>query len=529
MEQSNIKAVSRSMGGMFALIAGAVALALAWPRYDGWLLAWICLIPLMHAVSRKPLRRVFALAWLFATVSFAISFAWVTHSMVHYGGMPWMTAGLALLIMAGICGFFPAVAAWSVEWVRKRDVPYLPMMICWPVFWVATEYLRAHLPLGLGFPWNSLGQTQYSVLPMLQNADWGSFYGIGFIIVYANAVIVGAIQRVPRWKTHAIVAACIVTAAWMYGMWRLHQTVPSSKVFRAGIVQGNVDLAAKWNPENRHAILMNQIRLSETLIPRQPDLLLWSESSIPFIYRYAWRYRDPDNQPPGYHLATFMETYRVPLITGTLDRTDTALYNAAVLVSPGNPEAYYYKQKLVPFGEYIPAEHVFFFVNRMVDESIGTFDRGDSFEPLELPGGPDLSVTICYENIFPSINRRMVLAGGDIICNLTNDAWFGDTSGPRQHFSASCFRAVETRCPVLRCANTGISGAVDSAGRILHHTEFNREAAFIVEVSADNRKTLYLIAGDWFAIGCVLASFLICLTAFPGRSGRAHRRKTDVG
>ncbi|HPQ42182.1 MAG TPA: apolipoprotein N-acyltransferase, partial [bacterium] len=289
--------------------------------------------------------------------------------------------------------------------------------------------------------------------------------------------------------------------------------------------QGNLDLSTKWKPENRHAVLMDQIHLSESVIGGDPDLVMWSESSIPFIYRFAWRYRDTDNDPPGYHLAVFMETHRVPLLTGTLDMVKESLYNAAVLLRPGMPDAYYYKQKLVPFGEYIPAECVFFFVNRLVDDSIGEFSRGESTDPVVLPDGTRLSVTICYENIFPSLIRRMVRSGGDVICNLTNDAWFGDTSGPWQHFSASCFRAVETRSPVLRCANTGISGAVDSSGRILHRTEFNRETAFVATVSTDPRKTLYLAAGDWFAGGCVLAATLIYCTVFPGRSRGMDRRK----
>ncbi|MBN1295207.1 apolipoprotein N-acyltransferase, partial [bacterium] len=398
-------------------------------------------------------------------------------------------------------------------------------VVSWPIMWVAMEYFRAHLPLGLTFPWNSLGQTLYRSGRLLQNADWGSFYGLSFLIVFINSAIDDVLRRRIGWKRHMGAAGLLLALYTGYGAWRY--TLPAGeKPFRVGIVQGNVDLNTKWIPSNRQAILDHQIVLSESMIPQSPDVLVWSESAIPFIYRLAWQYPDSDGQPPGYRIAQFMENTRIPLVTGTLDRQEGRMYNAAVLTAPGHPDQYYYKEQLVPFGEYIPAQRVFRFVNRLVDDSIGEFGRGESDAPFVLPGGPRIAMTICYENIFPTLVRDRVRAGGEVICNITNDAWFGDTSGPFQHFSASCFRAVETRRPVVRCANSGVSGAVDALGRIVRQSSLNTTETCVVTVYPDSRSTLYLVFGDWFANGCMVLTFLLYCIFFVRHYRDGSRRKS---
>jgi apolipoprotein N-acyltransferase len=507
---SNHNYVIQQLKAVIVLSAGSVCLALSFPSAGLWLLAWIALIPLMLAVKWFP-DRAFVSGWFFGTLTNMISFFWVTHSMTVYGGLPEWIAGVALLIMSLILGAFIAVPVWVAESIRTMSSGKIPRVVLWPICWVAFEYIRAHLPLGLAFPWNSLGQSQYAAPYILQNADWGSFYGISFLIVLVNAAVFSLVTDRPIHRKTISVAALFVITSILYGAIRYHSSY-SGESFRVGIVQANVDLNEKWQPESRWRTLMDHIHLSEKICPENPQLLVWSESSIPFHFRHVWMYDDGNKGTLGIHLDAFMRQSNVPLLTGTLDRLDDDVFNAVVLAVPNGTESYFYKQRLVPFGEFVPLKDVFFFVNRLVDDQIGEFTAGNSNQPLVHPGGARIAITICYENIFPELVRERVRAGADMICNVTNDAWFGDTAAPGQHFSAACFRAVEMRRPVVRCANSGISGAVDARGRILARTSVFTQEAFVVSIYPGYAETVYLRFGDWFARGCLFAMIVLYLS-----------------
>lgn len=522
MVRTDVKAGLRIIPPVM-LLSGAVLQAMAFPSWSLAGLAWVSLVPLMFcAVNWRP-NRAFLLGWIHGTVCGIISFSWVTYSMTVYGGLSWLVSGFALTLMASFLGLFPATAVWMAESLHKRYGDRFHRAVLWPVAWVSMEYIRAHLPFGLAFPWNSLGQSQHNVPYILQNADWGSFYGISALIVLVNAGIHEVLTRTKLLLRVPLTAILILAAAVSYGAFRWHRT-RETPTFRVGIIQGNVDLNEKWEPASRLATLENHLRLSRRLLPENPNLLLWSESSISFLYRYAWRYNDNAGGNLGSRLDSFLEEARVPLLTGTLDRIDEDVFNAVVLALPDGRNQYFYKQRLVPFGEYVPIKDLFFFVNRLVKEEIGEFSPGTSVEPLSVPGGPSLAVTICYENIFPDLVRKRVVAGGQVICNVTNDAWFGRTSAAQQHFSAARFRAVENRRPVVRCANTGISGAVDSAGRIIARSDLFESSAFTVDLAPGTGSTLYMILGDWFASACIIIITVLYLRIATGFH-RFHRRK----
>lgn len=487
--------------------AGAVGVALSLPDYDLWFLAWFALIPLIDTVRYRRPEQPFLCSWLFSMIVYSVSFSWVMNSMVNYGGMSWMLAAGVLVLLALFQGVYTALAVWMAVALHKRLPEKVPAAPILAACWVSLDYIRAHMPLGFSFPWNSLGQSQHSFSPLLQNADWGSYFGLTFLIVLFNGSLVALIRREKTGGIQFIVAIILVVSACLYGM------IPDSSVadqrpFSVGVVQGNLDLNEKWQPENRIRFLTRQQNLSRQLMGDAPDMFLWSESALPFIYRYAWRYQDPGGSP-GRLMAEFMEETRIPLLTGTLDKTGDDTYNAAVLTGINQPEVYYYKERLVPFGEFVPLENLFFFVQRMVEEGIGTFARGNSDEPVVHPLGTKMAITICYENIFPDLIRKRVLAGGEVIINITNDAWFGESSASAQLLAASRFRAVETHRPVIRCANTGISGAIDARGQLLYETALFTEDAFNVTVFPSSMKTLYTVYGDWFAFGCILSTILL--------------------
>jgi apolipoprotein N-acyltransferase len=199
------------------------------------------------------------------------------------------------------------------------------------------------------------------------------------------------------------------------------------------------------------------------------------------------------------------------------DRPNPAMLNSAYLLNPdGTTQARYDKRHLVPFGEYVPLGPLLGFVDKLVD-GIGDFVPGPGPVLMEAAGRP-LGVAICFEIIFPELVRESARHGARLIVTITNDAWFGRSGAPRQHFSMAVFRAVEHRVPVVRAANTGISGVIDATGRIGPTTALFVEAALVEPVALSPIRTVYTRAGDIFAVGCgILAAIFIVIGRTRGR------------
>ncbi|HDL21405.1 MAG TPA: apolipoprotein N-acyltransferase, partial [Nitrospirae bacterium] len=193
------------------------------------------------------------------------------------------------------------------------------------------------------------------------------------------------------------------------------------------------------------------------------------------------------------------------------------LSNSAVLLSPeGDTISVYDKIHLVPYGEYVPLRELFPFLKKLVTAA-GDFVHGNETTVMETPFAK-IGNLICYEIIFPGLARKFADKGADILITITNDAWFGPTSAPYQHFSMAVFRAVENRVPVARAANTGISGFINSRGRIINKSDIFVEAALTGEISIGTEKSFYTKYGDIFAFICIIGSVLFIIKRlFPGR------------
>ena len=486
-------------------ILGGILLATSFPNFDIAIFAWFCLIPLLWNLTGSKSKHLFIQGFLFGVIYFYVSLFWVRRTMIDYGNLSVSISLLILFLLAGYCAIYVGVfAVMASQAIRRKQVP---IIVAFPMIWVSLEFLRGHLITG--FPWNAIGLSQYSNLWLLQNADWGSYYAISFILVLANTCIYLILKRnFSRLTkiTSTVFAVSLIFLCWVYGIYRLNKC-PNSMPFSVGIVQANVPQNIKWNQNTRELILKRHLELSQTAIDEDIDLILWPESAITFYYRYGWRYFDGNGRPLSGRIKNLVNTEKIPILLGTLDRVNDRTYNGAVLVTPEGLEQYYHKRHLVPFGEYVPLKSLLFFVNRLVEDTIGTFDHGKTSANLQMKS-TGLAVTICYENIFPALVRESVLEGADIICNLTNDAWFGRTSASKQHFSASCFRAVETRRPVIRAANTGISGAVDTRGRITYQSPLFDSLAAKVEVFKGVETSFYLKYGDVFAWFCIVISLI---------------------
>jgi apolipoprotein N-acyltransferase len=284
-------------------------------------------------------------------------------------------------------------------------------------------------------------------------------------------------------------------------------------------VQGNIEQDQKWDPAFRDPIIEQYIDLSRQVIGAGARLVIWPEASTPF-------YLDADAAlaAPVRRLAA---ESRTPFIIGT-DEFESGqgdgpdrYYNAAVLLGgDGRSRQSYHKMQLVPFGEYVPAQRLLFFVGPLV-EKVSDFSAGREPVVFDVDGWR-VSVAICYESVYPGISRQFAARGSQLLATITNDAWFGRSSAAYQHFEQGALRAVEQGRFVVRAANTGISGAVDPYGRVVLATPLFETAAVTVDVRLLDHRTIYSYVGD------VVVWLSLVVTAWAVTAGRRRRVSYDT-
>ena len=503
-----------------AVLSG-ILLIFCFPNIEIPILAWGALVPLLLCLYEKKPKQAFIAGFLFGLPYFFGTLYWVYHSVYHYGGIPFVISMLIVLLfcccLSIYTGIFSVLFSFSIQKTR------LPALLIAPVFWVVTEFLRSYA--ATGFPWSSLGYTQYRFLSVIQFADITGIYGISFLIVAVNGVLADTVLIRRRLKdmplfplSHTvigIVLLCIITAVvFIYGNWRLGQNRPGHTV-RASIIQGNIEQDKKWEPEYQQTVIDIYRKLSLQAVSSSPSLIIWPETSVPFFFGSEQKYTG--------QLLEFQQGLNAYLLFGSVlikdnSKDNVLLSNSAVLLDKdGMVSAVYDKIHLVPFGEYIPLKKLLFFLDKLV-VGIGDYVQGDQYIRAETPFGGFASI-ICYEVIFPGLVRKFYTRGGDFIVNLTNDAWFGNTKGPYQHFNMSVFRAIENRKPLIRAANTGISGFIDSNGRILVTTQLFKETVLTGDITTDSTRSFYTKYGDIFSYLCIVFSILL-LTDLAGKYRR---------
>jgi len=512
-----------------------ILLPYCFPKYDLGLLAWVALIPLhiaLDGLSRR--RQAFWLGWLAGIICSTGIMSWVVTAMHIYGKVPLVFSYGIMLLLTAYLGLYVGIYSAGVVWFRMLMPRY--GLFAAPCLWVTLELLRTYVLSGL--PWSLLGYSQYRQLDVIQIADHLGVYGVSFLIVLTNV----ALAELYLWlmplfrgfRPARLPWELVTTAAMLMGLsWAYSTSLIASEgmerskaTLQVGVVQPNIDQAIKWDQAFREETLRRYDRLTGSF-GYGVDLIVWPEAATPFIYE-----REPVYQ---LQLVALANRASAPLVFGSpavrfdADRKPFLL-NSAYLLSPdGQLLGRYDKQHLVPFGEYIPLKSsLLFFLEKMV-EGIGDFQAGPgptilSFQLKESGGAAParrvkFGIVICYEVIFPDLVRRIAHSGAEFLVTITNDAWFGDSSAPAQHFSMVVFRSVENHLAFARAANTGISGFIDPFGRIIAASPIFTETALQAEIPVRQTKTFYSRHGDVFAYGCMLISLLFCLYGIFGTKG----------
>lgn len=508
-----------------------------------WPLAFVSLVPLFFLIYLCPGRReALIFGGLAGFLQTAGTFYWLLH-VTKFGYLAMCvylsayTAMFALLAFnsiqvlgrAGTDGF-----GWG--WVKVVTLASL---------WVLVEFARSYIPV-MRFPWALLGYSQWQNLPFIQSADlWGAF-GVSFILALCSGGVFGAWMLAARFgrgelrlTRYASQIALILSLPVLltvlnvsYGLSAIRgieelpsQTMPRSRI---SVIQGNIPQEQKWDSRIQDMIYRKYDGLSRHVILDSPDLVVWPETSFPGYWE-----AEPELTRRVSRLAREIPA---ELFIGTPTYRETEhgvqkMNSAIHLSKTGHELKRYHKTRLVPFGEYIP---FFQFIRKFFDD-IGHFSPGEELTLFKTPVRWEYGVTpdgrprafsalICFEDIFPDLCRRFVRKGSSMLINVTNDAWFKNSTGPYQHAQSSVFRAVENRVPVIRAANTGLSCHIDSTGRIVDSVKDGGREIMVAgfksfDVKLDHRPTLYTIYGDWW---------VFALLAFFALTHRLHTAKLDT-
>jgi apolipoprotein N-acyltransferase len=510
-----VKAISGRPAALLAVLGGLLYF-LAFPGLDLWPLTFVALAPLMVALEGQTPRRAAWLGWLAGFTMTMLGFYWLLELLQTFSGF---STPLCLFFTAILCAYQSgriALLGWLHARITQRGYPG---SLAFALAFVASEQA-----FPLMFPW-SYAATVHQVPALNQLAELGGPILVALPIVLVNIAVAELViaRRAgvkPNVRRLALLAVTPILSA-IYGAIRIPMVDAATAAApkgRVGLVQANMSLEGKR--QNKGEGLRRHLRLTRKLTDEGPlDLVVWSETSVMSAM-------EEDNLTDAVP-SRFASTLGVPALFGAVivKRVDDArgyvLYNSALLSdAQGEVVGRFDKQKLVlfsesmPFGEELPVLYE-------LSPNSGKFVPGKRYDPLTF-GEHQIATIICYEDIIPSFVNRIVNNGNpDLIANLTNDAWFGDTTEPWIHLALSTMRAIEHRRYFVRSTNSGVSAIIDPVGRVVKHTGTFTQEAFAAEIAWLRPRTVYESLGDipwWLASVAALALSFWPLRLRPGPS-----------
>jgi len=485
----------------------AFLLAVAYLPLPLGFIAWLALARPIGIISRLEPQEAFRAAYFYSFMANLFHLYWVAVVTP-----PGMVAAIFVLSL------YPAVV--MTAFVRLYRIKKILGMIALPFLWVGMEYFRSLSEFA--FPWTDLSYSQGYYLIFIQIVSVLGCYGLSFILVIMNMLVWRVIDGSNRLEARingAVALVVVAAAVFVYG-WIVYPPVKEVGDFRVSMLQGNVDLSTKWNPQTRDYNFELYDSLARVAAEDEPRLIVWPETAAPTYPR----------QEPGYLRKLYYTAAGsgTPNLVGALDIVyypdKKKSYNAAFQISPtGRIDAVHHKIELVPFSEHSPyQDYVPFLTREYLSKYLdiirtrevqwwSDFYPGDSIVIFEA-GGRRYAVLICFESAFPEQVRQCLLKGADFMVNITNDTWFGRSAGPFQHMRIAVFRAVENRVWMARCANSGISAFIDPYGREVHRAGLYVQKVISADVGAVSDYSVFTRLGP--VVGQV--SFVVLLLIMGG-------------
>lgn len=478
-----------------AAAAGGV-MALALPKPGFWPASWLGLALLFVAVRNMRVRTAALMGLVTGAVYFGVILFWIT----LFGGLPWVL--LVIFESVFFAGFAAAASALSPD--RTGRMGYVAI----PAAWTAMQWLRSLGPYAL--TWGSFAHTQADVLPVIQIASVTGPWGIDFLLCLANLALAGMVfpTNDTRRVWAVVVTAALIAATVAYGYVAMGRPMPSGREIKVAVIQGSLTHAVNPKPGFTSEAFGLYRDMTLRAAKTKPDMIIWPETTIPeIIAQPGW----------GSLLSRLAAQTRTTLMVGGYDASPVReSYNAVHAYGRrGEKLGVYRKVHLVPFGEFVPMRDRLPFLRNYGIRAVDVLP-GKSHNLIGIGPGK-IGTSICFESLFPQISRVETLHGAELLCILTNDAWFGRTQAANQHLMMARLRAVETRRYVVRSASTGVSALIDPCGRSIAELGMFKRGVLTGSVRFREGLTPYVRFGDWFAHACVGLVAVALLVRFTRR------------
>ena len=472
------------------LISGFIT-GLSFHPFNLGFFSWFSLVPLFHIFLISNFKQSLINGYFFGLSFNLTAFYWIgsnsgADSLTVLGSLIAATSYLAIFWSFG--GFLFSLLP------KERKVE--TGSILFPFLIVSIEWFRSFGPLG--FPWANLALSQSKYNFFIQYIDFTGSYGVSFIVVILNVIFYHIIQNKISLKNGLLFIIIIFFCVSITGRVRIHNLSSINKTVDVAIVQPNVDPNIKWQNKQRIISFMDSLHLEAVKL--DPDLVIFPETALP-------SYLVRDNRTRNMLQAT-VNKYNIPLLTGTIhtsfEMNKRHYFNSSMFIKPMEKFNLYSKIHLVPFAEYdlIPSFfHPLSKLNINIDR--GNFKAGDNYKVFEFNEFL-FSNLICYESSIPNVSRKFVRQGAEFLVIQANDGWLKGSYGPYQHFELARLRAIENRIPIIRSANTGISGVISPNGKTQNKISIDQEKIIMETVNLVESGSFYTKFGDIFALFCFL-------------------------
>ena len=496
------------------------------------LLSWIALVPLLVALLSAPhaaryLRRAALTGYLCGVLWYILNCYWIYQTMLLYGHIPPLGSAGIVVLYSAILGLYFGIFGLLIASFRRR-FGLIPALALAPPLWAALELAASRIT---SVPWDQLGYSQVDNLWLTRLAPWTGVYGISFVLVVVNALLAAAFLAPARRSRLRTAAAGILLAGILQAGSFVSETRSATSSY-AVLLQPNINVAAEdtdwpgaqWNGQISWILQQSQKTCTRafagvpgapfrtpddcTLNTPPPGVILWPETASWFLSS------DPRTASA---LAAITTTAHAPFIAGMLGQDAHGTYNSAVFTQAnGSIAGRYDKIHLVPFGEYIPYRNLLFFAHKITHQ-LSDLQRGTQrtiFRTDGVPGEPaqesghSFGAFICYESVFADEVRQFTKNGAQVLVNLSDDGWYGDTSAPWQHLNMTRMRAIENHRWLLLDTNSGLTTAIDPRGRVTLSAQRHTLTSLVVRYGYRSDLTFYTRYGDVFA-------YLCCVVALP--------------
>ncbi len=480
---------------LIALLSGALV-PLGFSPFNYWPVLMLAMAAVFLANRNATPKKALINGFLFGTGMFGTGTSWIYVSIHQFGSAPISLAGLLTALFAvSMSLLFIVPCFWLyAKLIEKRKVstPWQQGLI-FSTLWVLFEWTRSWLLTG--FPWLLTG---YSLLdtPAASWAPITGTYGLSLLLIATSCSIAALLPSQNNNRLIASIPVVIALAIWAasWPLKTIQWTSPSGKV-EFSAIQGNIPQSLKWDPSYIQNTLSTYINL--TSHEWQQDLIIWPENAIPLFYGRAKGFLQ--------QLEREAKTQGATLITGIpiddQSSGETKYYNGIISIGQGN--GHYYKQKLVPFGEYVPFESLIRGLIAFFDLPMSSFSSGNADQPLLTAGETVIAPYICYEVVYPDFAAVMARGTG-LLITISNDTWFGKSIGPEQHFQMARMRALETGRYLIRGTNDGITALIDSHGQVVKTIPRFQKGILTGTAKVMTGNTPFMITGSWLVIGFCL-------------------------